>query len=101
MIYNQVQSFQINDYANHYVGIKITGYRELYSKNCKQQCVHVYNIFVCCLHKLLYQEIMLAITQLCKTCQIPYCFQTLLRAHTKPTCVIKPGSIHRLYQYST
>ena len=26
MTYNQVQSFQINDYANHYVDIEITGY---------------------------------------------------------------------------
>ena len=33
MIYNQVQSFQINDYANHYVDIEITGYRALYSKS--------------------------------------------------------------------
>ena len=33
MTYNQVQSFQINDYANHYVDIEITGYRALYSKN--------------------------------------------------------------------
>ena len=33
MTYNQVQSFQINDYANHYVDIKITGYRALYSKS--------------------------------------------------------------------
>ena len=33
MTYNQVQSFQINDYANHYVNIKITGYRVLYSKS--------------------------------------------------------------------
>ena len=32
MTYNQVQSFQINDYANHYVDIEITGYRTLYSK---------------------------------------------------------------------
>ena len=32
MIYNQVQLFQINDHANHYVDIKITGYRVLYSK---------------------------------------------------------------------
>ena len=29
--YNQVQSFQINDYANHYVDIEITKYRVLYS----------------------------------------------------------------------
>ena len=33
MTYNQVQSFQINDYANYYVDIKITGYRALYSKS--------------------------------------------------------------------
>ena len=33
MTYNQVQSFQINDYANHYVNIEITGYRALYSKS--------------------------------------------------------------------
>ena len=33
MRYNQVQSFQINDYANHYVHIEITGYRALYSKS--------------------------------------------------------------------
>ena len=33
MTYNQVQSFQINDYANHYVGIEITGYRTIYSKS--------------------------------------------------------------------
>ena len=33
MTYNQVQSFQINDYANHYVDIEITGYRALYSKS--------------------------------------------------------------------
>ena len=32
MTYNQVQSFQINNYANHYVDIEITGYRALYSK---------------------------------------------------------------------
>ena len=33
MTYNQVQSFQINDYTNHNVNIKITGYRALYSKS--------------------------------------------------------------------
>ena len=33
MTYNQVQSFQINNYANHYVDIEITGYRALYSKS--------------------------------------------------------------------
>ena len=32
MTYKQVQSFQINDYVNHYVDIEITGYRVLYSK---------------------------------------------------------------------
>ena len=29
MTYNQVQSFQINYYANHYVDTEITGYRVL------------------------------------------------------------------------
>ena len=33
MTYNQVQSFQINDYANHYANIEIIGYRVLYSKS--------------------------------------------------------------------
>ena len=33
MTYNQVHSFQISDYANHYVDIEITGYRALYSKS--------------------------------------------------------------------
>ena len=33
MTYNQLQSFQINDYVNHYVNIEITGYRALYSKS--------------------------------------------------------------------
>ena len=33
MTYNQVQSFQINDYVNHYVDIEITGHRALYSKS--------------------------------------------------------------------
>ena len=47
MTYNQVQSFQVNDYANHNVDIEITGYRELYSINCKQQCLQVYNMCVC------------------------------------------------------
>ena len=60
--YNQVESFQVNDYANHYVDIEITGYRELYSTNCNQQCLHVYNIYVCCL--TIYQEFMVASTQL-------------------------------------
>ena len=32
MTYNQVQSFQVNDYVNHYVDIEITGHRALYSK---------------------------------------------------------------------
>ena len=32
MTYNQVQLFQINDYANHYVDIEITGYRALTAK---------------------------------------------------------------------
>ena len=32
MLHNQVWLFQINDYANHYVNIEITGYRALYSK---------------------------------------------------------------------
>ena len=62
MTYNQVQSFHVNDYANHNVDIEITGYRELCSINCKQQCLHVYNISVRVL--LIYQEFMLVITQL-------------------------------------
>ena len=33
MTYNQVQSFQINEYVNHYVDIEITGYRALCSKS--------------------------------------------------------------------
>ena len=33
MTYNQVQLFQINDYANHYVDIEITGYRVLCGKS--------------------------------------------------------------------
>ena len=33
MTYNQAQWFQINDYANHYVDIEITGCRALYSKS--------------------------------------------------------------------
>ena len=33
MTYNQVQLFQINDYANHYMDIEITGYRTPYSKS--------------------------------------------------------------------
>ena len=63
MTYNQVQSFQVNDYVNHIVDIEITGYRELYSINCIQQCLHVYNICVLCV-LLIYQEFMLVITQL-------------------------------------
>ena len=47
VIYYQVQLFQVNDYANHNVDIEITGYRELYSINCKQQCLNVYNVCVC------------------------------------------------------
>ena len=47
MTYKQVQSFQINAHANHNVDIEITGYRELYSINYKQQCLHLYNICVC------------------------------------------------------
>ena len=61
MTYNQVQSFQVNDYANHDVDIEITGYRELYSINCKQQCLHVYNMCVCVASTL---RVLLAITQL-------------------------------------
>ena len=33
MTYNQEQLFQINDFANHYVDNKITGYRVLYSES--------------------------------------------------------------------
>ena len=33
MTYNQVQLFQINDFPNHYMDIKITEYRVLYSKS--------------------------------------------------------------------
>ena len=33
MTYNQVQSFQINDFANHYMDIEITGYRVLYCES--------------------------------------------------------------------
>ena len=33
MTYNQVQSFQINDYANYYVDIEINGCRAMYSKS--------------------------------------------------------------------
>ena len=32
MTYKLVQSFHINNYANHYLEIEITGYRVLYSK---------------------------------------------------------------------
>ena len=67
MTYNQVQSFQVNDYANHNVDIEITGCRELYSINCKQPCLNVYNMCIMCVRAcvlLIYQEFMLAITQL-------------------------------------
>ena len=47
--YNQVQPFQVNDFVSHNVDIEITGYRELYIINCKQQCLHVYNVCVCVL----------------------------------------------------
>ena len=33
MTCNQVQLFQINDYANHYMVIEITGYRAIHNKN--------------------------------------------------------------------
>ena len=33
MTYNQVQLFQINDHANHYVDIEINGCRALYSES--------------------------------------------------------------------
>ena len=33
MTYNQVQSFQINNYANHHVDIEINGRRVLYSES--------------------------------------------------------------------
>ena len=33
MAYNQVQSFQINDFANHYMDIEISGYRVQYSES--------------------------------------------------------------------
>ena len=33
MTHNQVQSFQINNYANHYVDIEITEQRALYSES--------------------------------------------------------------------
>ena len=33
MTCSQVQSFQINDYVNHYVDIEVTGYKALYSKS--------------------------------------------------------------------
>ena len=33
MKYNDVRLFWINDYANHYVNIEITGCRVLYSKS--------------------------------------------------------------------
>ena len=36
MNYNQVQSFQINDYVNPYVDIGIVGFKTLYSKSIAQ-----------------------------------------------------------------
>ena len=33
MTYNYVQSFQIDDYVNHYVDIEITRYKVLYSES--------------------------------------------------------------------
>ena len=33
MTYNQVQYFRINDLANHYMDIEITGYRVLFSES--------------------------------------------------------------------
>ena len=59
--YNQVQPFQVNNYSNHNVDIEITGYRELYSINCKQQCLHVciyiyIYIFMSVCVLLIYQE---------------------------------------------
>ena len=36
MTYNQVQSFQINEYVNHYVDFEITGYRVLYTAKLLQ-----------------------------------------------------------------
>ena len=33
MTYNQEQSFQINDYENHYEDIEITGYRAIHRKS--------------------------------------------------------------------
>ena len=36
MTYNQVQLFQINDYANHSVDIKITGQSAVQQKYCRQ-----------------------------------------------------------------
>ena len=43
MTYNQVQSFQVNNYANHNVDIEIIGYRELYSINC---IIYVYVLLI-------------------------------------------------------
>ena len=34
--YNQVQYFRINDLANHYVDIKITGQSAVQQKYCRQ-----------------------------------------------------------------
>ena len=39
MTYNQVQSFQIKACANHYVDIKITGCRVLYSETIARRDV--------------------------------------------------------------
>ena len=39
MTCNQVQSFQINDYANHYVDIEITGCRTLYSESIADRSI--------------------------------------------------------------
>ena len=39
MTYNQVQLFQINDFANHYMDIEITGYRVLYSESIAGRAV--------------------------------------------------------------
>ena len=47
MTYNQVQSFQVNDYANHNVAIEITGYRELYSINNVYMCIICVCVCVC------------------------------------------------------
>ena len=80
MTYNQVQPFQVNDYANHDVDIEITGYRELYSINCKQQCLHMYNVCVASIPRVL-----LTITQLSDLAIITaqtYCKQFII--HRRP-----------------